>query len=82
MMYWFMSRCHLNVIFALKISLLSQRHLLTVVINMHKPSFIFITYDMSCHGYEGVMSVLCTPLQVKCYHIRNNFFLDYLLIKL
>jgi len=22
---------------------------------------------MSCHGYEGVMSVLCTPLQVKCY---------------
>jgi len=22
---------------------------------------------MPCHGYEGVMSVLCTPLQVKCY---------------
>jgi len=22
---------------------------------------------MSYHGYEGVMSVLCTPLQVKCY---------------
>jgi len=22
---------------------------------------------MSCHDYEGVMSVLCTPLQVKCY---------------
>jgi len=22
---------------------------------------------MSCHGYEGVMSVLCTSLQVKCY---------------
>jgi len=22
---------------------------------------------MSCHGYEGVMSVLCTPLQVKWY---------------
>jgi len=20
-----------------------------------------------CHGYEGVMSILCTPLQVKCY---------------
>jgi len=32
------------------------------VINMHKTS-------MSCHDYEGVMSVLCTPLQVKCYHI-------------
>jgi len=23
---------------------------------------------MSCHYYEGVMLVLCTPLQVKCYH--------------
>jgi len=22
---------------------------------------------MSCHDYEGVMLVLCTPLQVKCY---------------
>jgi len=21
---------------------------------------------VSCHDYEGVMSVLCTPLQVKC----------------
>jgi len=27
---------------------------MTVVINMHKPM------NMSCHGYEGVMSVLCT----------------------
>jgi len=24
---------------------------------------------MSCDGYEGVMSVLCTPLQVKCYPV-------------
>jgi len=24
---------------------------------------------MSCHGYEGVMIDLCTPLQVKCYRI-------------
>jgi len=23
-----------------------------------------------CHDYEGVMLVLCTPLQVKCYPIR------------
>jgi len=22
---------------------------------------------MSCHGYDSIMSVLCTPLQVKCY---------------
>jgi len=29
---------------------------------------------MSCHGYEGVMSVLCTPLQVKCYpqYVRTD----------
>jgi len=46
-------------------SLLSERHLMTVVINMHKPYFIFKT----CHGYEGAMSVLCTPLQVKCYPV-------------
>jgi len=39
-----------------------------VVINMHKTSFIFITYIItSCHVYEGVMLVLCAPLQVKCY---------------
>jgi len=33
-------------------SLLSESHLMTVVINMHKPYFIFKTYDM-------VMKVLC-----------------------
>jgi len=64
-----MSRCHNkdilnNVIFAFKMPLLSKRHLMTVVLNMHKP------YYMSCHGYEGVMSVLCTSLQVKCYQIK------------
>jgi len=36
-------------------SLLSERH-------FHKRYFIFNT---SCHGYEGVMSVLCTALQIK-----------------
>jgi len=46
-----MSRCHNkeilnNVIFAFKMSL-SERHLMTVVINMHKPYFIFKTYLMS-----------------------------------
>jgi len=30
---------------------------------------------MSCHDYEGVMSVLCTPLPVKCYHFM--YFHDY-----
>jgi len=39
---------------------------MTVVTNMHK----------TCHDYEGVMLVLCTPLQVK----RHPFFLCYVLI--
>jgi len=38
---------------------------MTVVVNMHKPYFIF----MSCHGYEGIMPVSFTPLQVKYYHL-------------
>jgi len=47
-----MSRCHNknilnNVIFASKMSLLRERHLMRVVINMHKPYFIFKTYVMS-----------------------------------
>jgi len=51
-MLWFLSRCHNkdflnNVIFAFKMSLLSELHLMTVVINIHKPYFIFITYVMS-----------------------------------
>jgi len=37
---------------------------MTVVINM--PYSI-----MSCHGFEGAMSVLCTPLEVKCYQKKN-----------
>jgi len=52
MMYWFMSRCHYkdilnNIIFAFKMSLLSERHLITVVKNMYKPYFIFMAYVMS-----------------------------------
>jgi len=51
-MLWFMLRCHNkdisnNVIFALKMSLLSERHLMTVVTNIHKPYFIFMTHAMS-----------------------------------
>jgi len=73
-MLWFMPRCQKkvilnNVIFAFKMSLLSERHLMTVVINMHKPYFTFKTY-LSCHGYEGVLSVLFTHLQVKCLNNR------------
>jgi len=42
-------RCHNkdilhNIIFAFK---MSERNLMTVVINMHKPYFIFKTYVMS-----------------------------------
>jgi len=38
---------------------------------------------MSCHGYEGVMSVLCTPLQVKCYQegIGFQFFVQKIHLK-
>jgi len=48
----FMPRCHnkdiLNdVIFAFKMSLLSERHLMTFVINIHKPYFIIKTHVMS-----------------------------------
>jgi len=27
-------------------------------------------HNVSCHDYEGVMSVLCTPLQVKFYTVK------------
>jgi len=40
---------------------------MTVVINPNSYS-----RHMSCHCYEGVMSVLCTPLQVKCYQSINT----------
>jgi len=77
-MLWFMSRCHNkdifnNVIFAFKMSLLSERHLMTVVINMHKPCFIFKTYVMSWFSVIS-LSVLCTPLQVKSYPKVFCFF--------
>jgi len=43
-----------NVLFAFKMLLLSERHLIRVVINMHKHYFIFTTYVMSwlwrCHA--------------------------------
>jgi len=42
---------------------------MTAVINMHK--LTSYSRHMPCQGYEDVMSVLCTPLQVKCY----RFFL-------
>jgi len=56
--YDVMSTCHNkdilnNVIFAFKMPLLSESHLMTVVINPTSYS-----RHRSCHGYEGVMSVL------------------------
>jgi len=54
---------------------------MTVVTNMHK------TY-MPCHDYEGVMLVLCTRLQVKCYpknitvvHLKTKECQRHILIK-
>jgi len=35
--------------------------------NSINATVVEVTKNMSCHGYEGVMSVLWTPLQVKCY---------------
>ncbi len=41
---------------------------------------------MSCHDYEGVMSVLCTPLQVKCYQrfkpvvLQRRFLLKFIIL--
>jgi len=35
---------------------------------------------MSCHDYEGVMSVLCTPLQVKYTHYTIQRFGVYKII--
>jgi len=44
-----------DVIFAFKMSLLGKRHLMTVVINMYKPYFIFKTcvmvMNVSCQSY-------------------------------
>jgi len=48
-----LKRCHICIQ-----NVITER--MTLVTNMHKTSFIFIT----CHDYEGVMLVLCTPLQV------------------
>jgi len=46
MMLWLMSRCHNKDILNNVIFGLSERRLMTVVINMHKPYFIFITFVM------------------------------------
>jgi len=52
-----MSRCHNkdilnNVIFAFKMSLLSERHLMTVVINMHIQDICHVmVMKVSCQSY-------------------------------
>jgi len=56
-------------------SLLSERHLMTVVINMRKPYFIFKTYVMvmkvSCQSYAHALAVaiFCcvADRQAACY---------------
>ncbi len=49
-----------NVIFAL-----TERMTLNDSCHKHAAN-LFHIHDMSCHDCEGVMSVFCTPLQVKC----------------
>jgi len=59
MMLWFKSRCHnedilKNVIFAFEMSLLSERHLMTVVINRHKPYICHVmVMKVSCQSYAN-----------------------------
>jgi len=59
MMLWFISRCHNkdilnNVIFAFQISLLNEIHLMTVVINMHKPYICHVmVMKVSCQSYAN-----------------------------
>jgi len=36
-----------------------------------------VVTNMSCHDYEGVMLVLSTPLQVKCYRSVQNIIICY-----
>jgi len=55
--------------FAFKMSLLSERHLMTVVTNMHKPYFIFKTSVMSwlwrcCVSLMHTPSSKASPLKV------------------
>jgi len=59
-----MSSCHNKDILNNKLSEFTELHLMTTVINIHKDSFMFMVL---CHVYDIVMSVLCTPLQIKCY---------------
>jgi len=79
-----MSRCHNkdilnNVVFAFKMSLLSERHFMTVVINIHKPYFIFKTYVMSwlwrCHAslIHTPSSKVLTNVYV-CIHYHSDVF--------
>jgi len=34
-----------------------------------------------CHVYDSVMSVLCTPLQIKCYQIMSETTTHYQLLQ-
>jgi len=72
-----------NVIFAFKMSLLSEKHLMTVVINMHKPYLIFKTDVMSwlcrCHviSFLFTQNLLLHQSSIQTY----NFFLQTILWK-
>jgi len=70
---WFMARCYNKDIFAFKMSLLNEWHLMTVVINMHKSYFIFMT----CHA-----SLMHTPSSKVLPKIRSNWLVLAILITL
>jgi len=84
-MLWFMSRCHNKDILmscCIQIVIIVRKTLN----ESHKHAYTLLHIQdvkMSCHGYEGVMLVLCTPLQVKCnrltlhlpIHYPSNYFI-------
>jgi len=45
---------------------------MTTVMNIHKDSFMFM--EVLCHVYDSSMSVLFTPLKIKCYPSVNLVF--------
>jgi len=78
MMYWFMSRCHLKLCHICIKNVITERMTLNDSCHKHALNFLHIP-----NIYEGVMSVLCTPLQVKCYLLGNEMHcLPYNLIRI
>lgn len=44
----------------------SETHLITTETGIHKDSSMVMTGVRTCQGYNDVITVLCTPIQIKC----------------